>query len=57
MTKGDWTPAIIDTNDISSRQSSMTMSPTKKSSVGQDYPPLWTSSHDVARVSSDMLHG
>jgi len=31
------------------------LSPTKKSSVGQDYPPLGTSSH--AWVSSDMWLG
>jgi len=30
------------------------MSPTKKSSVGQDYPPLGTSSHAIAWVSLDI---
>jgi len=47
-------PSIIDVNDSSSRQSGMTMSPTKMSSVGQDYPPLGTSSHAVTWVSLDM---
>jgi len=35
----------------------MTMSPTKKSPVGQDYPPLGTSSHAVVWVSLDMCLG